>query len=61
MIALLLSALFVVAGIVHDWRSRGRVHPIYIWGSLVILLSGPVRFALGQSGPWLSFARFLIH
>jgi hypothetical protein len=60
MISLLLSALFVVAGMVHDWRSRGRVHPIYIWGVVVIVLSGPVRFALGHTAAWQSFARFLV-
>ena len=60
MISLVLSTLFVVAGMAHDWRTRGRVHSIYIWGALVILLSGPVRFALGQTGAWQSFARFLV-
>jgi hypothetical protein len=60
MIALVLSALFVVAGMIHDWKSRGRVHPIYVWGGLVILVSGPVRFALGQTSAWQSFARFLV-
>ncbi|MQA29552.1 MAG: hypothetical protein GEU82_06900 [Luteitalea sp.] len=59
-VALVLSTLFVAAGIVHDWRSRRRVHPIYIWGGLIILMSGPVRFALGQTGAWHAFARFLI-
>lgn len=60
MVAILLSALFVVAGIVHDWKSRGRVHPVYIWGGLVMLASGPVRFALGHTDAWQSVARFLI-
>ncbi|MQA30783.1 MAG: hypothetical protein GEU82_13275 [Luteitalea sp.] len=58
--ALGLSTLFVAAGIVHDWRSRGRVHPVYIWGGLIILVSGPVRFALGQTGAWQAFARLLV-
>jgi hypothetical protein len=60
MISLLLSALFVVAGMVHDWKSRGRVHPIYIWGVVVIVLSGPVRFAIGHTAAWQAFARFLV-
>jgi hypothetical protein len=60
MIWLVLSALFVIAGMAHDWRTRGRVHPIYVWGGLAILLPGPVRFALGQTGAWQSFARLLI-
>ena len=54
-----LSALFVVAGMLHDWKSRGRVHPVYVKSVLVILLSGPARFALGQTAAWQSFARFL--
>jgi hypothetical protein len=60
MIALLLSTLFVVAGIVHDWTGRRRLHPIYAWGGLAILASGPLRFALGQTAAWQSFARFLV-
>jgi len=35
------------------------VHPVYIKSVLVILLSGPARFALGQTAAWQSFARFL--
>jgi hypothetical protein len=60
MLALAMSALFVVAGIVHDWRSRGRVHPVYLWGGLVFLLSGPLRFALSQSAAWERIARSLV-
>lgn len=60
LVALGLSTLFVAAGIVHDWRSHRRVHPVYLWGGLAILVSGPVRFALGQTDAWQTFARLLI-
>ena len=59
-LALLLSLLFVLAAMIHDWKSRGRVHPLYIWGGLIILLSGPVRSGIGQTAAWQSFARFLV-
>jgi len=58
--ALLLSTLFVVAGALHDYRTRGRVHPLYVWGGLVILASGPARFALSQTNAWHSVAAFLV-
>jgi hypothetical protein len=58
--ALLLSLLFVVAGMIHDWKSRGRVHPLYIWGGLIVFLSGPVRSGIGHTAAWQSFARFLV-
>ncbi len=59
-IALALTNLFVVAAIVHDVRRDRRVHPVYIWGGLVLLLSGPVRIAIGRTSLWHSFAGWLI-
>jgi hypothetical protein len=31
--------LFPLAGIVYDWRRTGRVHPAWLWGTSVVLLS----------------------
>ncbi len=59
-LALLLSTVFVLAGIIHDYRSRARVHPVYVWGGLVLLLSAPLRLALGQTSAWQAFAHFLV-
>jgi hypothetical protein len=50
--SLLLSALFVVAAMARDWRTRRRVHPIYVWGALIIGAPGPLRFALAQTNAW---------
>lgn len=54
-----LSLLFVVAGILHDYRVRGRVHRVYLLGGLILALSGPVRFGIGQTAAWQSFAEQL--
>jgi hypothetical protein len=58
--ALALSLLFIIAGMIHDWKIRGRVHHIYIWGAPLIFLSGPARAMLGQTAAWQAFARFLV-
>ncbi|MEO7597337.1 MAG: hypothetical protein ABIV50_00275, partial [Opitutus sp.] len=58
--ALLLSTVFVMAAMIHDWKVRGRVHPIYIFGVLFIPLSGPIRAAIGQTVAWQSFAQLLV-
>jgi hypothetical protein len=50
--ALALTPLFVAAAIAHDYRRDRRVHPIYLWGGLFILVSGPLRIAIGRSGAW---------
>jgi hypothetical protein len=54
-----LTYLFVVACIVYDRRTRGRVHPAFKWGSLAIVLSLPLRIAIASTGAWLAFATWL--
>ena len=59
-VALALTNLFVVVAIVYDWRSRGRVQPVSLWGGAAILLSGPLRILIGRSGAWHALAAYLI-
>ena len=60
MITLLLSTGFVLVAIIYDWKLRGRPHSIYLWGALILLLSGPLRFGLGHTPAWQWLARFLV-
>ncbi len=55
-----LSLLFIVAGIVYDFVSRQRVHPVYIWGGLILAASIPLRLAISGTGAWRAFAEFLV-
>ena len=61
-LALLFSApgLFVLAIVIYDRRRRGRVHPVTLWGGLALMLSFPIRLALGKTDLWLTFAAWLI-
>jgi hypothetical protein len=36
------------------------VHPVYIFGGLLLLVSGPLRAVIGNSAAWQSFARMLV-
>ena len=40
----------------YDWRTRGRVHPVWIWGGLAMLASQLVMMAVMGSGWWHAFA-----
>ena len=59
-IALGLTNLFVLAAVAHDWWRDRRVHPVYIWGGLFILVSGPMRIAIGHTDLWHTIARMLL-
>lgn len=54
-----LAFLFVLAGVVYDFTTRGRVHPVYVWGGALLVLSVPVRLVLSESDAWRSMAEFL--
>lgn len=60
LLAMFLTLGFVLIAMIHDWISRRRVHPVYIWGGAIILVSGPLRAVVGNSAAWQSFARFLV-
>ena len=52
--------LLIVAAMVHDWRSRGRVHPAYWWSFGALLAVFAARPVIGYSDGWLRFTDFLL-
>jgi uncharacterized membrane protein YozB (DUF420 family) len=53
------SFLFLLAGITYDAVTRRRVHPVYIWGGALIVLSVPLRLMFAGSAAWRGIAEFL--
>lgn len=57
----LILELLIVVGIVHDWRTRGRPHRVWLIGAAVmtavVLLRGPVS----GTHVWLAIAESLAH
>jgi hypothetical protein len=54
-----LSLLFPAAGVAFDAITRGRVHPVYVWGGTLLVLSVPARLFLSETAAWRSVAEFL--
>lgn len=54
--ALVLINLFLAALAVWDLRTRGRLHSVTLWGGGFLLLSEPLRIAIGFTRPWHDFA-----
>lgn len=55
-----LSFAFVAWAWANDWRKSGRIHPAYIYGGIVLLVSLPLRRAIGFTDAWIPVARWLI-
>jgi len=56
---ILLPGLIIIAGIAFDKRSRGRVHPVWIWGGMAMVTVKLMVLPIMTSAPWLAFARFM--
>lgn len=55
-----LVEMLIVAAMVHDWRSHGRVHPAYLWGFGVTVAVHLLRPVVGYTEAWYRFTDFLI-
>jgi hypothetical protein len=56
----ILSNLFLVALAAYDWKTRGRLHPVTLWGGLAFIAAEALRPIVGLSETWQNFASGLI-
>jgi hypothetical protein len=55
-----IATLFLVPLVVWDLKTRGRLHPVTLWGGLLLALSGPVRLLISRTDGWLAVADGLV-
>ena len=58
--ASLLSNLLIVAGMIYDRRTRGRVHPVYWIAGAALLILELGRIPLGNTSGWLRMTDWLV-
>jgi hypothetical protein len=58
-VAMLIQESILIIAILHDAITRKRVHPVYIWGGIALVLIHLFRFPLSNTKTWLSIAEFL--
>lgn len=50
------ASLLLVVAMVRDWRTMGRVHPVYIYGTLALLAVKFLNWPISETAAWHSFA-----
>ena len=55
-----LADVFIIVGAVYDFASRGRVHPVWIYGGIAIVVSQGLRLAISTTAAWASFVHFMV-
>jgi hypothetical protein len=56
----LTGELFIVAGMIYDWRTRGKVHPAYFWAGGFALAVQLLKIPFSATVLWHGMARGLI-
>jgi hypothetical protein len=54
-----LADLVLLSCSLYDVVTRRRLHPAYLWGGLLIIVSQPLRLAIGSTHGWVVFAQWL--
>jgi hypothetical protein len=52
----LTADLFLVVAIIHDWRTRGRPHSVYVIGGAILLLQQVLTVPFAATGTWMWMA-----
>ena len=55
----LVADALIVAGAMYDWRTRGRVHPAYVVGGVIIVAFQVLRAPISTTHTWYAIADFL--
>jgi len=55
----LIADVFVLIGIIYDWRLRGRPHLAYVIGGVVLVAVQILRVPMSTTRWWYAFADFL--
>ena len=56
----LLIAALVLLGLINDWRTRGRPHPVLFWGGALLVASQLTRRSVGGSDIWARVGHWLL-
>lgn len=41
----------------YDWSTTKRLHPVYLWGGLFLIMMQPLRMVIGGTAAWMRFAQ----
>ena len=52
----LIAYLLLVVAIVHDWRTRGRPHPVYVYGGIALIAVKILNWPISTTSAWHTLA-----
>jgi len=59
-VQLAVLTMFVAWCFLADWRSSGRVHPVFVVGGLAIVVSWPLRWWVARTEWWTAIGNWIV-
>jgi len=53
----IVADLFLVVAMIHDWRTRGRPHQVYVYGGLIVVAQQLLTVPLAATATWMAVAK----
>jgi hypothetical protein len=53
----LVADLFLIVAMVYDWRARGRPHPVYVYGGLLLIAQQVLTVPFAATATWMSIVK----
>ncbi len=57
----LVGSLLIIAAMIYDWRTRGRPHPVYVYGFLLVVANILIIVPISATQTWMNIAYSLQH
>lgn len=54
------ATLLLLPLIIWDVKSRRRLHPVTLWGGLILVVSGPLRLLISKTDTWLTISNWMV-
>lgn len=61
LLALLFMEITLYLAIVYDIVVKKKIHPVYIWGGLLVLLTHGLRDWASKTDAWLSISSWIMN
>ena len=55
-----LTDLILIACVAFDTFKHRRLHPVFLWGSIFVIVMQPLRILIAGTDAWLAFATWLV-
>ena len=60
LLALLIMEITLYIAVLHDWIVKRKVHPVYLWGGVIIIIIHAFRDYAAKSDFWISIADWIL-